>query len=114
MTEVKLDNHSKTLYNGSMMNEEGGSDPKGSGQSQQRGHPSVRGEGRRRRNTVAKKFEEMDENEKRQAFEKWVSGRTARRGTSTIRRKVTAQLIAAHQAEYNKLLVAAGGKVKEA
>ena len=63
---------------------------------------------------MAKKFEEMDENEKRQAFEKWVSGRTARRGVSTIRRKATAQLIKAHQAEYNKLVVAAGGTVKAA
>lgn len=61
---------------------------------------------------MAKKFEEMTEEEKRAAFEKWVAGRTARRGLSTSRRKATAQLIKAHQDEYNKLLVSAGGKAK--
>lgn len=63
---------------------------------------------------MPKKFEEMTEDEKRQAFEKWVAGRTARRGVSAARRKATQQLIKAHQPEYNKLLVAAGGKAPSA
>ena len=59
---------------------------------------------------MAKKFEEMNDIEKREAFEKWVSGRTARRGVSAIRRKATQTLIKAHQVEYDTLLEKAGGK----
>lgn len=62
---------------------------------------------------MAKKFEEMTEEEKREAFEKWMGNRTARRGQSKARRTATQQLIKAHQDEYNKLLAAGGGKGKK-
>ena len=72
----------------------------------------MRGEGNKKEVKVAKKFEEMTVEEKQEAFEKWMEGRTARRGQSTARRAATQQLIKAHQDEYNKLLKSVGGKSK--
>lgn len=63
---------------------------------------------------MAKKFEEMTTEEKQQAFERWLASRESRKGQSAARRKATQQLISAHKPEYNKLLKAAGGTVKEA
>jgi len=59
------------------------------------------------------KFEQMTDEEKQQAFQKWLSGRESRKGQSKARREATQQLIKTHKAEYNKLLKAAGGTVKE-
>jgi len=59
---------------------------------------------------MATKFEDMNPEQKKEAFEKWVSGRTARRGVSTIRRKATQALIKAHQVEYDAIVVKMGGK----
>lgn len=59
---------------------------------------------------MAKKFEEMNDVEKREAFEKWVSGRTSRRGESKKKRTAVQALVKAHQDEYNGLLKAAGAK----
>ena len=58
---------------------------------------------------MAKKFEEMTKAEREVAFEKWVAGRTERRGISKIKRAATQALIAAHPDEYNELIVKAGG-----
>lgn len=59
---------------------------------------------------MAKKFEEMTETEKREAFENWVSNRTARRGVSKVRRAAMDALKKAHQDEYNTILAKLGGK----
>ena len=54
---------------------------------------------------------EMTQEEKTQAFEKWYTGRESRKGQSKARRLAVSKLIEAHKAEFNKLLVASGGKI---
>jgi len=63
---------------------------------------------------LATKFEDMSNEEKQAAFQRWLASRESRKGQSAARRKATQQIIAAHKGEYNKLLKAAGGTVKEA
>lgn len=63
---------------------------------------------------MATKFEDMTNEEKQLAFQRWLQSRESRKGQSAARRKATQQIIAAHRPEYNKLLKAAGGTVKEA
>lgn len=62
---------------------------------------------------MAKKFEEMTEEEKRGAFQHWLAGRESRKGVSKARRAAMEALKKAHIAEYNKLLKAAGGTPQE-
>lgn len=57
-----------------------------------------------------KQLSEMTQEEKLAAFEKWYEGRESRKGQSKARRTAIGKLIAAHKAEFNKLIVAAGGK----
>jgi len=59
---------------------------------------------------MAKKFEDMTEEEKREAFEKWQAGRTTRRAASKVRRAAMEALKKAHLPEYNELLKELGGK----
>lgn len=70
----------------------------------------VRGEEIKKEVTMAKKFEDMNEAEKKVAFDTWVANRTARRGLSANRRKALQALIKAHQPEYDSLLVKFGAK----
>lgn len=49
------------------------------------------------------KFSEMTEQEKREYFEKWVSGREERRGKSKVKRAAMDALKKLHLEEYNKL-----------
>ena len=49
-------------------------------------------------------FEQMTEDQKKTAFEKWMSSRETRKTTSDKRRKAVRALVAAHQDEYNALL----------
>lgn len=53
---------------------------------------------------MAKKFEDMTPAEKKEAFDKWVEGKTARRAKSAIKREATKLLIKAHQDEYDGLV----------
>lgn len=70
----------------------------------------MRGEGTKKEETeLAKKFEEMTDEEKQQAFQKWLSGRESRKGQSQARRKAMQELIKLHAPEYARLLKAAGG-----
>jgi len=55
-------------------------------------------------------FEDMSAEEQRAAFETWRAKRESRRSQTTARRSAVKALVAAHQVEYKKLLVAAGGK----
>lgn len=63
---------------------------------------------------MAKRFEDMNEEEKRQKFEQWVASRTVRRGESKLRRVAIQALIKAHQPEYDALLTKAGAKPRKA
>ena len=73
----------------------------------------VRGKVKKRRAIMPTKFEAMTEEEKRAAFEKWMANRENRKGQGKARRTAMQTLMKNHQAEYNKLLKGAGGKVKE-
>ena len=74
----------------------------------------MRGEGTKKEETeLATKFEDMSDEEKQQAFQKWLAGRESRKGQSVARRKAMQELIKAHAPEYARLLKAAGGKAKE-
>ena len=59
---------------------------------------------------MAKKFEEMTPAEKKEAFDKWVEGRTARRAVSKIKRAALEQLKKNHATEYDEIMVKLGGK----
>jgi len=59
-----------------------------------------------------KPLSEMTSEEKVAAFEKLWLSRESRKGQSGARRTAVKKLIEAHEAEFKKLMVAAGGKVK--
>lgn len=59
---------------------------------------------------MAKKFDEMTPAEKKEAFDKWVEGRTARRAASKIKRAALEALKKAHPDEYDSLIDKFGGK----
>lgn len=59
---------------------------------------------------MPKKFEDMTQAERMEAFEKWNLSREGRRGKSKARRTATQALIKKYQDEYNKLVAAATAK----
>ena len=50
------------------------------------------------------KFEDMTQEQKSEAFEKWMSGRDARKGKSKARREATQALVKKYADEYAKYL----------
>ena len=59
---------------------------------------------------MATKFQDMTQDERVKAFEKWQAGKEAKKGTNTAKRTAVAALIKAHQGEYDNLLKAAKGE----
>lgn len=72
----------------------------------------VRGKEKKKEEPVVKKFTDMTEAEKREAFDEWVAKRDTRRGQSSQKRKAAKVLMDKYPEEYAKLLKAAGGTVK--
>ena len=58
---------------------------------------------------AGKKFEDMTQAERQEAFTHWVEGKTARRAKSDIKRKAVKALIDAHTDEFNALVKKLGG-----
>lgn len=61
---------------------------------------------------MAKEYKNLTPEEKLAAFEKWNENRETRKVGSKAKRSASKQLVEKYQAEYNKLLAAAGGKPK--
>ena len=60
---------------------------------------------------MAQKFEDMTQAEKSKAFEKWISGRDARKGKSKGRREATQALVKKYDAEYQGYLKVENAKL---
>lgn len=61
---------------------------------------------------MAKKYSEMTDEEKRDAFDTWAANKEKRQASSKAKRAAVQALIAAHKDEFNKLVKSEKVKVK--